>query len=90
VNNVEIQRAVAQTQFAETLRKIAKLAQPNLLNLNMFFLAKILKPSLFALGNSPTRPDPIILLLCTNAPDNHAVTYRDIERTDRGEYRLLR
>jgi hypothetical protein len=28
--------------------------------------------------------------MCANAPDNHAVTYRDIERTDRGEYQLLR
>ena len=28
--------------------------------------------------------------MCANAPDHHAVTYRDLERTDRGTYRLLR
>lgn len=27
--------------------------------------------------------------MCANAPDHHAVTYHDLERTDRGEYRLL-
>ena len=27
--------------------------------------------------------------MCANSPDNHAVTYRDLERTDRGAYRLL-
>lgn len=32
----------------------------------------------------------IVSRMCANAPDNHAVTYRDLERTDRGEYRLLR
>jgi hypothetical protein len=42
--NVEIQRAVAQIKFAETLRKIAKLAQPNLLNLNMYFWTKFTSP----------------------------------------------
>jgi len=26
--------------------------------------------------------------LCSNAPDNHAVTYPDFVRTDRGIYRL--
>lgn len=31
----------------------------------------------------------IVSRMCANAPDNHAVTYRDFERTDRGEYRLL-
>jgi hypothetical protein len=30
----------------------------------------------------------IVSRLCANAPDNHAVTYRDLERTDRGTYRL--
>ena len=28
--------------------------------------------------------------MCANAPGNHTVTYRDLERTNRGEYRLLR
>ncbi len=32
----------------------------------------------------------IVSRMCANAPDNHAVTYRDLERGDRGEYRLLR
>ena len=32
----------------------------------------------------------IVSRMCANAPDNHAVTYRDLDRTDRGEYRLLR
>lgn len=32
----------------------------------------------------------IVSRMCANAPDNHAVTYRDFERTDRGEYQLLR
>lgn len=27
--------------------------------------------------------------MCTNAPDNHAVTYRDLKRIGRGKYRLL-
>ena len=27
--------------------------------------------------------------MCSNAPDSHAVTYRDLERTERGNYRLL-
>jgi hypothetical protein len=31
----------------------------------------------------------IVSRMCANAPDNHAVTYRDLERTERGEYRLL-
>ena len=31
----------------------------------------------------------VVSRMCANAPDNHAVTYRDLERTDRGEYRLL-
>jgi len=26
--------------------------------------------------------------LCANAPDHHAVTYDDLERTDRGTYRM--
>ena len=26
--------------------------------------------------------------MCANAPDNHAVTYDDLERTARGTYRL--
>lgn len=29
-------------------------------------------------------------LMCANSPKNHAVTYRDIVRANRGEYRLLR
>ena len=28
--------------------------------------------------------------MCANAPDHHAVTYKDLERTERGTYRLLR
>ncbi len=28
--------------------------------------------------------------MCTNAPDNHAVKYHDLERTERGVYRLSR
>lgn len=28
--------------------------------------------------------------MCRNAPDNHAVVYDDLERIDRGEYRLTR
>lgn len=32
----------------------------------------------------------IVSRMCANAPDNHAVTYRDLERTERGEYRLIR
>lgn len=28
--------------------------------------------------------------MCVNAPDNHAVTYQDLERTERGQYRFLR
>ena len=28
--------------------------------------------------------------LCSNAPSNHAVTYDDLERTDRGWYRRKR
>ena len=27
--------------------------------------------------------------MCTNAPDNHAVVHRDLERIDSGTYRLL-
>jgi len=27
--------------------------------------------------------------MCVNAPDNHAVTYPDLERLGRGRYRLL-
>src|SRR5436309_9380998 len=30
----------------------------------------------------------IVSRLCANAPDHHAVTYPDLERTDRGAYRL--
>ena len=26
--------------------------------------------------------------MCANAPDNHAVTYQDLERTSHGTYRL--
>ena len=26
--------------------------------------------------------------MCVNAPDNHAVVYRDLERVARGEYRM--
>lgn len=32
----------------------------------------------------------IVSRMCANAPENHAVTYNDLERTDRGEYRLAR
>lgn len=32
----------------------------------------------------------IVSRMCSNSPDHHAVTYRDFERTDRGQYRLLR
>ena len=32
----------------------------------------------------------IVSRMCANAPENHAVTYRDLMRTDRGEYQLLR
>jgi hypothetical protein len=32
----------------------------------------------------------IVSRMCANAPDNHAITYRDLERTGHGEYRLLR
>ena len=32
----------------------------------------------------------IVSRMCANAPENHAVTYNDLERTDRGEYRLVR
>ncbi len=28
--------------------------------------------------------------LCANAPNHHGTTYNDLERTDRGTYRLLR
>lgn len=28
--------------------------------------------------------------MCANAPDHHAVTYRDLKRTDRGTYRFRR
>ncbi len=28
--------------------------------------------------------------LCANAPNHHGATYNDLERTDRGTYRLLR
>ena len=31
----------------------------------------------------------IVSRMCANAPENHAVTYRDLLRTDRGEYQLL-
>ena len=31
----------------------------------------------------------IVSRMCANAPENHAVAYNDLERTDRGEYRLL-
>lgn len=32
----------------------------------------------------------IVSRMCTNAPNHHAVTYSDLERTERGQYRLLR
>jgi hypothetical protein len=32
----------------------------------------------------------IVSRMCKNAPENHAVTYSDLERTERGEYRLAR
>ena len=32
----------------------------------------------------------VVSRMCVNAPENHAVTYSDLERTDRGEYRLAR
>lgn len=31
----------------------------------------------------------IVSRMCANAPENHAVTYRDFMRTDRGEYQFL-
>ena len=31
----------------------------------------------------------IVSRMCANAPENHAVTYRDLERTNRGEYKVL-
>ena len=31
----------------------------------------------------------VVSRMCANAPVNHAVTYRDLLRTDRGEYQLL-
>ena len=31
----------------------------------------------------------IVSRMCANAPENHAVTYRDLLRTDRGVYQLL-
>lgn len=31
----------------------------------------------------------IVSRMCVNAPENHAVTYRDLLRTDLGEYKLL-
>ena len=31
----------------------------------------------------------IVSRMCANAPENHAVTYRDLMRTDRGEYQFL-
>ena len=31
----------------------------------------------------------VVSRMCANAPENHAVTYRDLLRTDRGEYQLL-
>lgn len=31
----------------------------------------------------------IVSRMCANAPDHHAVTYRDLERTERGVYRLI-
>jgi hypothetical protein len=30
----------------------------------------------------------VVSRMCANAPDNHAVTYRDLVRTDVGRYRL--
>ena len=30
----------------------------------------------------------VVSRMCANAPDNHAVTYRDLFRTDVGRYRL--
>ena len=30
----------------------------------------------------------VVSRMCANAPDNHAVTYSDLERTDRGTYVL--
>jgi hypothetical protein len=32
----------------------------------------------------------VVSRMCANAPDNHTVTFRDFERTDRGAYRLIR
>ena len=31
----------------------------------------------------------IVSRMCANAPENHAVTYRDLERVERGEYKLI-
>ena len=32
----------------------------------------------------------VVSRMCANAPDNHAVTFRDFERTERGTYRIIR
>ncbi|HEX8864169.1 MAG TPA: hypothetical protein VF821_00805, partial [Lentzea sp.] len=32
----------------------------------------------------------VVSVMCVNAPDNHAITFADLERVDRGRYRLTR